>query len=107
MALRGYLSQAMIWWHIFLLLHFVAKCNMLICMLALNDSITQYANTLNFQFDDIAALEPGMNLRANLQQTTGSYSAGAEHISHAQACIARGMGNYLREAVVNLVEVAA
>ena len=47
-----------------------------------------------------------MNLGAKFQEAAGTYGARTQHITNTQTCIARGIGDHLWEAVIDLVEIA-
>src|SRR5712692_5759846 len=69
--------------------------------------IPQYADAFDFQFDDVAAPEPGMHFSAYFEQAAGADSAGAEYVTGAQAGITRGPGDHLWKTVIDVFEVAA
>src|SRR5450759_1087686 len=91
MPLVGDFPQAIISWHDVLLLHYF---------------ITQYADAFDFEFDNVAATEPGMYFGAYFEQASGADGAGAEYVARAQAGVARGPGDHLGEAVIDVFEVA-
>src|SRR5579884_2059068 len=71
------------------------------------NTVPQYTNAFDFEFDFFIFLQPGMDFYAQFEDTAGADGAGAENVAHAQAGVLRCPGDHLREAVVNLVEVAA
>src|SRR5579863_3416924 len=69
--------------------------------------VSQYADAFDFEFEDVAAPEPGVDFGAQFEQAAGADGAGAEYVASAQAGVARGPGDHLWEAVIDVLEVAA